>query len=393
MKRKKDVSHNNSEAVTKQKESLFINGKMDISFFALVTVLLTAGLLMLFSSSYAYALAYMGNSYHFIIKQVIFAVLGYALMLVISKINYKVYRKFAWFVYIISAIMLIALLVLPPMVPGATQKRWMVLGPISFQPSEIAKFSIILLFSHLIAANYKQMKTFKFGVFTLGMLLVFVCGLVVVETHLSATILIFSIGICLMIVGGMRGIYILGGVGLGAAGAGVLVVSGVVGYASDRITYWLNPWADAAGKGYQTIQSLLAIGSGGVLGRGYGLSRQKYLWVPEPHNDFIFAIVCEELGIVGAMIIILLFCALVWRGFIIAMHAPDKFGALMAVGLTFQVGLQAVLNILVVTNTVPNTGISLPFFSYGGTALVLLLMQMGIVLSISRASRVDKFKN
>ncbi len=393
MKRKKDVSHNNSEAVTKQKESLFINGKMDISFFALVTVLLTAGLLMLFSASYAYALAYMGNSYHFIIKQVIFAVLGYALMLVISKINYKVYRKFAWFVYIISAIMLIALLVLPPMVPGATQKRWMVLGPISFQPSEIAKFSIILLFSHLIAANYKQMKTFKFGVFTLGMLLVFVCGLVVVETHLSATILIFSIGICLMIVGGMRGIYILGGVGLGAAGAGVLVVSGVVGYASDRITYWLNPWADAAGKGYQTIQSLLAIGSGGVLGRGYGLSRQKYLWVPEPHNDFIFAIVCEELGIVGAMIIILLFCALVWRGFIIAMHAPDKFGALMAVGLTFQVGLQAVLNILVVTNTVPNTGISLPFFSYGGTALVLLLMQMGIVLSISRASRVDKFKN
>lgn len=393
MKRKKDVSHNNSEAVTKQKESLFINGKMDISFFALVTVLLTAGLLMLFSASYAYALAYMGNSYHFIIKQVIFAVLGYALMLVISKINYKVYRKFACFVYIISAIMLIALLVLPPMVPGATQKRWMVLGPISFQPSEIAKFSIILLFSHLIAANYKQMKTFKFGVFTLGMLLVFVCGLVVVETHLSATILIFSIGICLMIVGGMRGIYILGGVGLGAAGAGVLVVSGVVGYASDRITYWLNPWADAAGKGYQTIQSLLAIGSGGVLGRGYGLSRQKYLWVPEPHNDFIFAIVCEELGIVGAMIIILLFCALVWRGFIIAMHAPDKFGALMAVGLTFQVGLQAVLNILVVTNTVPNTGISLPFFSYGGTALVLLLMQMGIVLSISRASRVDKFKN
>ena len=193
-----------------------------------------------------------------------------------------------------------------------------------------------------------------------------------------------------MIVGGIKARYIVGGVGVGFGGPAILIVSGVVSYGSDRIAYWLNPWADASGKGYQTIQSLLAIGSGGILGRGFGLSRQKYLWVPEPHNDFIFAIVCEELGLVGAMIIILLFCALVWRGFIIAMRAPDKFGALMAVGLTFQVGIQAVLNILVVTNTVPNTGISLPFFSYGGTALILLLAQMGVVLSISRSCSLEK---
>ncbi|MBQ9919370.1 MAG: FtsW/RodA/SpoVE family cell cycle protein, partial [Clostridia bacterium] len=170
----------------------------------------------------------------------------------------------------------------------------------------------------------------------------------------------------------------------------LMITTGIVGYGSDRFKYWLDPWADARGKGYQTIQSLLAIGSGGLLGRGFGLSRQKYLWEPEPHNDFIFAIVCEELGLIGAMVIILLFCALVWRGFMIAMRATDKFGTLMAVGLTFQVGLQAILNILVVTNTIPNTGISLPFFSYGGTALILLMAQMGIVLSISRSSNIEK---
>ncbi len=379
-----------SKITTKKKQSFFQSGKMDISFFALVCILLTTGLLMLFSASYAYALAYFGNSYHFIIKQATFALVGFAIMLFVSKINYHVYRKFAWIIYGISVVLLIALLVLPPMLEGATQKRWLVIGPINFQPSEIAKFAIILLFSHLISANYKMMNKFSFSVLFLGFLLGFVCALVVVETHLSATILIFSIGICLMIVGGLKGRYIGGGAGLGVGAVALVIGTGIVGYGSDRFKYWLDPWADAKGKGYQTIQSLLAIGSGGLFGRGFGLSRQKYLWVPEPHNDFIFSIVCEELGLIGAMIIIILFCALVWRGFVIAMRAPDKFGALMAVGLSFQVGLQAILNILVVTNTIPNTGISLPFFSYGGTALILLMAQMGIVLSISRSSNVEK---
>ena len=322
--------------------------------------------------------------------QLVFAVIGFVFMLAASRINCHVYRRFAWVIYGVSVALLILLLALPPMLPSTEQKRWLVIGSFSFQPSEIAKFSIILLFSHLIAKNYKKMKTFKYGVLTLGALLGVVCGLVVVETHLSATVLIFLIGITLMIIGGIKAIYILVGAGVGIGGAAIAIFSGVVGYASDRLTYWLNPWADATGKGYQTIQSLLAIGSGGVMGRGFGESRQKYLWVPEPHNDFIFSIVCEELGLIGAVAIILLFCALVWRGFYIAMKAPDKFSALMAVGLTFQVGLQAVLNILVVTNTLPNTGISLPFFSYGGTALVLLLTQMGIVLSISRSANVEK---
>ena len=191
-----------------------------------------------------------------------------------------------------------------------------------------------------------------------------------------------------MIVGGLQLRYIIGG-GLSAVGLFVLAIT-VVGYSSDRITYWLNPWAAPTNEGYQTIQSLLAIGSGGILGRGIGQSRQKYLWVPEPHNDFIFSIVCEELGLLGAMVVISLFALLVWRGFTIAMRAEDKFGTLTAIGLTFQVGLQAILNILVVTNTIPNTGISLPFFSYGGTALVILLAEMGVVLSISRTSSVQK---
>ena len=374
----------------KVKSPLIQRGKMDITFFALVSILLTVGLVMLFSASYAYSFAYFGNSYRFIIRQAAFAVVGFILMMLISKIDYHVYRKFSWVVYIVAVALLTLLIAMPPMIDGVDYKRWIVVGGLTFQPSEIAKFAIVLLFSHLIAANHKAMKNFKFGILFFGFLLAVVCGLVVAEPHLSATVLIFFIGILLMVVGGVRLLHV-GLCGLvGVAGGALAILTGIVGYGGDRIKYWLDPWADATGLGYQTIQSLLAVGSGGVLGKGLGQSVQKHLWVPEPHNDFIFSIVCEELGLIGAMIIIVLFCALVWRGFTIAMKAPDKFGALMAVGLTFQVGLQAILNILVVTNTIPNTGISLPFFSYGGTALLILLCEMGIVLSVSRSCSLQK---
>lgn len=374
----------------KVKSPLIQRGKMDITFFALVSILLTVGLVMLFSASYAYSFAYFGNSYRFIIRQAAFAVVGFILMMLISKIDYHIYRKFSWVVYIVAVSLLTLLILMPPMIDGVDYKRWIVVGGLTFQPSEIAKFAIVLLFSHLIAANHKAMKNFKFGILFFGFLLAVVCGLVVAEPHLSATVLIFFIGILLMVVGGVRLLHV-GLCGLvGVAGGALAILTGIVGYGGDRIKYWLDPWADATGLGYQTIQSLLAVGSGGVLGKGLGQSVQKHLWVPEPHNDFIFSIVCEELGLIGAMIIILLFCALVWRGFTIAMKAPDKFGALMAVGLTFQVGLQAILNILVVTNTIPNTGISLPFFSYGGTALLILLCEMGIVLSVSRSCSLQK---
>ncbi len=375
---------------TKRKQSSFFNsGKLDITFLSLVLILITIGLVMLFSASYAYSYEYYGNSYKFITRQAGFAVAGIALMLFISKINYHILRKFAWVIFFGVLAILVFLLIAPPMVEGMDVKRWFVIGPINFQPSELAKFAIILLFSSLITANFKQMQKFSFIAFLVAILGV-TCGLVVLEPHLSATILIFALGIVLLIVGGLPKKYIFGGIGAGVAGVAVLILSGAVSYGSDRIKYWLDPWLDPSGQGFQTIQSLLAIGSGGILGRGIGQSRQKYLWVPEPHNDFIFSIVCEELGLIGALVIILIFCLLVWRGFTIAMRSPDKFGSLMAIGLTFQVGLQAMLNIWVVTNTIPNTGISLPFFSYGGTSLLILLAEMGVVLSISRSSNVEK---
>lgn len=364
-------------------------GKVDVAFLSLVLVLLTIGLIMLFSASYVFSYTYYEDSFRFIFQQAKYAAVGLLFMFITSHIEYHFYRKITWIVFIIAVGLLGFLLAVPPMVSGMDVKRWFAVGSFSFQPSEIAKFAVILVFSHLIASNYKMMGKFKFIALLVGVLGV-VCILVFLEPHVSATLLIGAIGVVLMIVGGLNWKYIVGGLTVGGVGIAALLLSGVVGYSSSRIQYWLDPWADASGKGYQTIQSLLAIGSGGIMGRGLGQSRQKFLWVPEPHNDFIFSIVCEELGLIGAVIIILLFCALVWRGFTIALKANDKFGCLMAVGLTFQVGLQAILNIFVVTNTIPNTGISLPFFSYGGTSLILLLTQMGMVLSISRQSNLKK---
>ncbi len=364
-------------------------GKVDVAFLSLVLVLLTIGLIMLFSASYVFSYTYYEDSFRFIFQQAKYAAVGLVFMYVTSHIDYHFYRKFTWVIFIIAIGLLGFLLAVPPMVSGMDVKRWFAVGSFSFQPSEVAKFAIILVFSHLIASNYKMMGKFKF-IALLGGILGIVCILVFLEPHVSATLLIGAIGVVIMIVGGLNWKYIVGGLTVGGVGIAALLLSGVVGYSSSRIQYWLDPWADATGKGYQTIQSLLAIGSGGIMGRGLGQSRQKFLWVPEPHNDFIFSIVCEELGLIGAIIIILLFCALVWRGFTIALKAKDKFGCLMAVGLTFQVGLQAILNIFVVTNTIPNTGISLPFFSYGGTSLILLLTQMGMILSISRQSNLKK---
>ena len=379
----------------KLKKNKFIqSGKLDITFLSFVLILLTIGLVMLFSASYAYSYENYGNSYKFIVRQAMFAAAGIVAMFAFSRVDYHVWRKLSWLVYFVTLALLIFLLIAPPMVSGMKVKRWFAIGSLSFQPSEIAKFAIVILFSTLISANQKLMSSWKFILFLLGILGV-TCFLVVKEPHLSATLLIAAIGIVLIYVGGLNRKVVIGGL-VAAAAAVVLVIitqsTGFISYGADRIKYWLAPWADATGEGFQTIQSLLAIGSGGILGRGIGMSRQKYLWVPEPHNDFIFSIVCEELGLVGAIIIILLFALLVWRGFTIAMRATDKFGSLLSIGLTFQVGLQAMLNIWVVTNTIPNTGIGLPFFSYGGTSLLILLAEMGIVLSVSRGADIEKAK-
>lgn len=369
-------------------------GKLDITFLSFVLILLTIGLVMLFSASYAYSYENYGNSYKFIVKQALFAGAGIIAMFVFSRIDYHFWRKLSWLIYIVTFALLVFLLIVPPMVKGMAVKRWFAIGSFSFQPSEIAKFAIVVLFSTLIAANQKLMNNWKFILSLFGVLGI-TCVLVMLEPHLSATLLIAAIGVVLIYVGGLNRKVVIAGVVIAVLGIVLVIITqstGFISYGADRIKYWLDPWADAKGEGFQTIQSLLAIGSGGILGRGLGQSRQKYLWVPEPHNDFIFSIVCEELGLIGAVIIILLFALLVWRGFTIAMRSSDKFGSLLAIGLTFQVGLQAMLNIWVVTNTIPNTGISLPFFSYGGTSLLILLAEMGIVLSVSRGANIEKVK-
>ena len=362
------------------------NGKIDITFLAFVLILLTIGLVMLFSASFANAYYIKNDSLYYIKRQLIFAILGVVAMLIISKIDYHILHKFSIPLYALSVLLLVVVLFCPP-VNGA--RRWIPIG-ISFQPSEIAKFAIILLFAQLIAINHKKMGTFKYGVLTFVFLLAPILLLMYFEPHLSGMVLITLIACLMMFIGGTKIKWFAIGGAVAVAGLLVIIFSGGIEYALGRVQGWLDPFSDPKDSTYQTIQSLIAIGSGGLFGKGLGNSRQKYLFLPEPQNDFIFAIVCEELGFIGALIIIVLFGLLVWRGFVIAIKAPDKFGSMLAAGIVIQVGLQTLLNIAVVTNTMPNTGISLPFFSYGGTSLMMLLAQMGVVLSVSRQSTLKK---
>lgn len=362
---------------------------MDITFLVLVLLLLTFGLVMLFSASYAYAYYHEGNSFHYIARQLVFAVAGVVAMIIVSMIDYHILHRFTWIILGISIVLLVVVLFCPPI---NNAKRWIpVFSLFNFQPSEIAKFAVVVTFAHLISINYNKMKTVKYGILPFVAILAVIAVLMLQQPHLSGTILICLIGAVMMFIGGTDIKWFLLAGAAGVAGIIIMVmIPGVVEYAGSRFAYWLDPFSDPLGKGFQVIQSLYAIGSGGLLGTGIGQSRQKYLYLPEVQNDFVFAVVCEELGFVGAVIIIILFFLLIWRGFVIASKAKDKFGAMIAVGLTTQVGVQAILNIAVVTNTIPNTGISMPFFSYGGTSLMMLLAQMGVVLGISRQANLVK---
>ncbi len=370
---------------------------LDMPLLIFILVLLAIGLVMLFSASYAYSYYYYGNSYFFISRQAAFAVFGVVAMLVISTFDYHHFHKLAVVIFGIAVFLLVFLLVcryahiesIARREGDAT--RWLDFGIVSFQPSEIAKFGLIVLFAHMISRNLDRMDTFRYGVVPYVAIMGLVAALIFLESHLSATLIILMLGAILMFVGGTKPRwFIIGGIVLAVGLILLLLTKG--GYQMNRITIWLDPFSTELDRDltHQTRQSLYAIGSGGLLGVGLGQSRQKYLYLPEPQNDFIFAIVCEELGMVGALVIIVLFALLIWRGVYISIHAKDKFGMLLGLGITFQVGLQAVLNICVVTNTIPNTGISLPFFSYGGTALLMLLGEMGILLNISRSSNIEK---
>ena len=357
---------------------------LDLPFLCILLLLLSLGLLMLFSAGYAVALYRRGDAYTYIRPQLLFAALGLAAMYAASLIDYHIWHKLAWPIMGLSLLLLVIVLFMPEY-NGC--KRWIVLpGLGTLQPSEIAKFAVVLVFSHIISLNHDRMQGFAAGVLPFGILLGLVAVLMLLEPHLSGTLLILSIGAVLMFVGGtgLRWFALAGGLGVGAVFAAVLALPQLVPYAADRLSSWRDPFADPLGEGHQTIQSLYAIASGGVAGLGLGNSRQKYLYVPEPQNDFIFSILCEELGFVGAALVIFLFLLLLLRGITLAVRARDKFGALLVVGFVVQVVLQAILNIAVVTNPIPNTGISLPFFSSGGTSLLMLLGEMGIVLSVSR---------
>lgn len=359
-------------------------GPVDLPFLVLVLALVAFGLVMLFSASYAVALYRRGDPYAYIRPQLLYAALGLGAMWLASRVDYHLYHKLAWPVLGVSLVLLTAVLFMPEY-NGC--KRWLVIpGVGTLQPSEIAKFAVVLAFAHIISLNASRMGSFAVGVLPFGLVLGAVAVLMLLEPHLSGTLLILGIGAVLMFVGGTAlKWFLLAGAGAAAAvGAAVAVLPDLVPYAASRLASWLDPFADPLGDGHQTIQSLYAIGSGGATGLGLGNSRQKHLFVPEPQNDFIFSIVCEELGFVGALAVIALFVLLLLRGVTLAARAPDRFGGLLVVGFVVQVAMQAALNIAVVTNTIPNTGISLPFFSSGGTSLMMLLGEMGIVLSVSR---------
>lgn len=377
----------------RRRKLLYAASGFDIPFLLILLAILVIGLISLYSASYVYSFYWNdGDSFYFIKKQLIFAFIGIVAMFALSFVDYHRWHRFAWILWVVSILLLGVVLLLPA---ESGIHRWIRIPGIGqFQPSEVAKFSLILLFAHLISLNYKRMDRFLGGFLPLLLILMTTCGLVFLEPHLSGTILICMLGFVLMFIGGCRLRYLLLIIGLGAAA--VFFAIFVLHYEQERIDVWLHPLEvysrdyEGRSQAWQTVQSLYTIGSGGLLGQGPGNSRQKHLFLPEPQNDFIFAVVCEELGFIGALLILLLFALLIWRGFVIAMNASDKFGSVLAIGLTAQIGIQVILNIAVVTNSMPNTGISLPFFSYGGTSLVMLLAQMGIVLAISRQSHMKK---
>ncbi len=357
-------------------------GPVDLPFSMLVFMLSIIGLIMMFSASYASSLKEYQDATYLLIKQGVFVLLGLAVMLIIARMDYQIFRVLAVPMMAGAIILLMLVPFIGKEVKGA--KRWIDLGFTTFQPSEIAKLAVIICFAVMISVFKDRMKTFKYGILPFVAILGGIAGLMVLEPHLSGTVLILGVGGALMFVGGVHWGWFAGLLGILGA-AGVFVVSNPnLGYAMSRIQIWRDPFSDPQGKGLQTIQSLYAIGSGGLFGLGLGQSRQKYLYLPEEHNDFVFSIVCEELGLIGAVIILLLFAVLIMRGYWIAIHSRDRFGSLMVTGITTLLALQTFLNVAVVTNLIPVTGVSMPFFSYGGTSMLIQLAEMGIVMAVSR---------
>lgn len=355
---------------------------LDYPFLFLTLLLLAVGLGVLYSASSAQSAYDTGYAIttKYLQKQAVCALLGLLAMYGFSRIPAALWYRLAWPLYGISILLLLSVLVVGQEVNGA--KRWISLAGIQFQPSEIAKFTMIVVFARLTANFAEACQTFRYGVMGFGLALLGILIPLALEKHLSAIMLMGMVAVVMMYIAGTRMRWII--LGVGGAVVFLVVYVRLMGYAGDRITAWRHPELDPGDTGYQILQSLYAIGSGGVLGLGFGKSRQKYLYLPFQYNDYIFAIACEELGLVGAAAIMVLLALLILRGYRIALLAKDRFSTAFAAGLITLIAVQTILNLGVVTNLLPSTGIALPFFSYGGTALAVNLGEMGIVLSISR---------
>ena len=355
---------------------------VDYPFLILVLLLLAVGLVMLYSASSAQSQYDTGYaiSTRYLQKQGVCAIVGLGAMYAFSRIPVGLWHRLAWPMYGASIVLLLLVLAAGQEVNGA--RRWITIAGIQFQPSEVAKFTMIVLFARLTRRFGPEAKKFRFGVLGFGTALLGILVPLALEKHLSAILLMGMVAVVMMYVAGTNPKWLLAGAA--AAAVFVIVYIRFMGYAGDRVTAWLHPEADPGDTGYQILQSLYAIGSGGVFGLGFGKSRQKYLYLPFQYNDYIFAICCEELGLLGALAIIALFAAMIFRGYWIALHGADRFSTVLASGLVTLIAVQTLLNLCVVTNLLPSTGIALPFFSYGGTALAVNLGEMGIVLQISR---------
>ncbi|MCX7843588.1 MAG: putative lipid II flippase FtsW [Clostridia bacterium] len=358
----------------------------DFWIFMTVLILLSLGIIMVFSASSAHAFNYMHDTYYFLKRQLVSALIGLAVMLATMQIDYRKLGK--WSPLLLAASIAMLVLVLIPgigrEVNGA--KRWF--SFVNFQPSELTKLAVIMFFSYSLSKRRDQLQYFFKGLLPYLILIGLIAGLLILEPHLSGTILIFTVACIILFNAGAKishFIYMFI-----PAVAGLFLAISTSDYRRARVLSFLNPWADLQGDGWQVVQSLYAIGSGGLFGRGLGRSLQKFLYIPEPHNDFIFSIMAEELGFIGILAVMTLFLIFIWRGIKIAMNAPDVYGSLVAVGVTSLVAVQVLINVAVVTSSMPVTGMPLPFFSYGGTSLVFLLFGVGMLLNISRYANYER---
>lgn len=400
--------------------NLVQRGNFDLIFACTVLLIFTFGIIMMYSASYAYAASNRGGADVLFKSQLRAGVIGIVAMFVLSKIDYKAFNgRFAPFAFILTVIVLSMTLLLNI---GKSEKRWLYIGSFQLQPSEFAKFSLILVLAYVLCVLQKPLrapkgtiakfdpdadqltkterKIFGFGrtPFTaciiVASIIAVYCGLIFLESHYSCTILMFCMGVAMLWLSGTKkqyfiilGLVVAAGVTLVIMKPDILKALG--GFGAERITAWIER-DNTSSERYQTVNGLYAIGSGGLFGVGLGNSKQKQLYIPEPQNDFIFPVICEELGFLGAVLILLLFAVLIWRGFVIAKRSRDYFGSLVVMGVMIQVALQVIINICVVTDIFPNTGIALPFFSFGGTSLIVLLCEMGVVLSVSRGAAIEK---